>query len=203
MEELDALEDKIVLNSYELIIHEAIIRAEGDASSASKAQQISCDPEGKMVTLEFGHKIRHANGRSILSLKFEGSLNSNMVGFSRNAYTDANGKRKFMFSSKCEVFIKSNFDLIKGMLCATNYPLVMYFMFQANPSFDEPALKATFASTLIIPSHLTALSNMPIKSEKVLSDSESTREEDCVKDVLKRVEFEETPKMSTYASSFG
>ena len=67
----------------------------------------------------------------------------------------------------------------------------------ANDSFDEPALKATFASTLIIPSHLTALSNMPVKSEKPVDDG-SKKAKGPSSQNLKRVEFEETPIMSTY-----
>ena len=36
------------------------------------------------------------------------------------------------------------------------------------PCFDEPALKATFDVTLIVPSDYTALSNMPVKAEQPL-----------------------------------
>jgi len=67
----------------------------------------------------------------------------------------------------------------------------------AKCSFDEPALKATFASTLIIPSHLTALSNMPIISEKPFTDG-SKKGKGPISEDLKRVEFETTPIMSTY-----
>lgn len=67
----------------------------------------------------------------------------------------------------------------------------------SDDSFDEPALKATFASTLIIPSELTALSNMPVKSEKPYADG-SKKGKGAAGDDLKRVEFETTPIMSTY-----
>ena len=80
-----------------------------------------------------------------------------------------------------------------------NYPLVIPQIQTANISFDEPALKATFASTLIIPSHLTALSNMPIKSEKPYTDG--TKKGKGPSEDLKRVEFEDTPIMSTYVHS--
>ena len=66
-------------------------------------------------------------------------------------------------------------------------------------SFDEPALKATFSSTLIIPSHLTALSNMPIQSEKPFTDGKK-KGKGPINEDLKRVEFETTPIMSTYVS---
>ena len=54
------------------------------------------------------------------------------------------------------------------------------------PCFDEPALKATFDVTLIVPSDYTALSNMPVKAEKPLEGSK------------KEVKFDTTPPMSTY-----
>lgn len=75
-----------------------------------------------------------------------------------------------------------------------------HYCFRTNSSFDEPALKATFASTLIIPSHLTALSNMPIKSEKPVADG-SKKGKGNLNEDLKIVEFEETPIMSTYVRS--
>ena len=87
----------------------------------------------------------------------------------------------------------------------TYYRLAMHVeLFHGSPfcvtikcSFDEPALKATFASTLIIPSHLTALSNMPIISEKPFTDG-SKKGKGPISEDLKRVEFETTPIMSTY-----
>ena len=41
------------------------------------------------------------------------------------------------------------------------------------PCFDEPALKATFEVTLIVPSDYTALSNMPVKAEKPLESGKN------------------------------
>src|SRR5581483_3860384 len=53
------------------------------------------------------------------------------------------------------------------------------------PCFDEPGMKAKFRLTVSIPSHLTALSNMPAIEEK--NEGE-----------MKRITFDETPLMSTY-----
>lgn len=62
---------------------------------------------------------------------------------------------------------------------------------EAFPCFDEPHLKATFELELEIPTELTALSNMPEKSVRLL---------DGPRKGLKAVRFEKTPVMSTYVS---
>jgi aminopeptidase 2 len=105
LEELDSLEDKIVLNSHELEIHEATIQAtQTKTESTVTAKTISYDEKGRTATLDFGQKIRHDNRKSFLSMKFDGILNNAMAGFYRSAYTDANGEKRFMFSTQCEVF---------------------------------------------------------------------------------------------------
>ncbi|KAM3710091.1 hypothetical protein ACB098_01G002300 [Castanea mollissima] len=53
------------------------------------------------------------------------------------------------------------------------------------PCWDEPACKAMFKITLVVPLQLVALSNMPIIEEKVDGD-------------LKIVSYQESPIMSTY-----
>jgi aminopeptidase N len=106
LEELDNLKDKIVLNSHELVIHEAVIKAsETKTESTIKAKHITYDDKARTATLDFGQKIRHSNGKSFLSLRFDGILNNAMAGFYRSAYVDANGENKYMFSTQCEVRI--------------------------------------------------------------------------------------------------
>ena len=61
---------------------------------------------------------------------------------------------------------------------------------RAFPCWDEPAIKATFNITLVVPSALTALSNMPVSAQTEESNG------------LKRVSFQETPIMSTYLVAF-
>lgn len=57
---------------------------------------------------------------------------------------------------------------------------------RAFPAFDEPALKATFDITLVVPQDRVALSNMPVVSEQTLDDG------------WRIVRFDTTPVMSTY-----
>lgn len=57
---------------------------------------------------------------------------------------------------------------------------------RAFPCWDEPAIKATFDITLVVPKDRIALSNMPVVSEKSLDDG------------WRSVHFDTTPIMSTY-----
>jgi len=101
---LESLDKSITLNSYQLTIHEATIKAtETKTESTVPATNISYDEKGRTATLEFGQNIHHDNGKSVLSMKFDGILNNAMAGFYRSAYTDEQGNKKFMFSSQCEV----------------------------------------------------------------------------------------------------
>ncbi|MBI4328514.1 MAG: M1 family metallopeptidase [Chloroflexi bacterium] len=61
---------------------------------------------------------------------------------------------------------------------------------RAFPCWDEPALKATFQVDLVIPARLTAVSNAPVTKE---SPAPGGR---------KRLQFAETPVMSTYLLAF-
>jgi tricorn protease interacting factor F2/3 len=56
----------------------------------------------------------------------------------------------------------------------------------AFPCFDEPEFKATFALSMLIDKRLESVSNMPVRSVKSVSPAK------------KLVEFEETPRMSSY-----
>ena len=59
------------------------------------------------------------------------------------------------------------------------------------PCWDEPALKATFKISLIIPKDLSALSNMPVASQEPVQEGAKTL-----------IRFEETPVMSTYLLAY-
>ena len=61
-------------------------------------------------------------------------------------------------------------------------------MYRAFPCWDEPAVKATFAVTIVVPINLTAISNMPEKSVIHLATTPPK----------KKVTFHTSPKMSTY-----
>jgi len=91
-----------------------------------------------------------------------------MAGFYRSKYTDIEGKEKIMASTQ--------FEALDARRCF--------------PCYDEPARKAVFGMTLVIPSNLLCFSNMPEK--EVISVNKET----------KSVSFLDTPKMSTYLLAF-
>jgi puromycin-sensitive aminopeptidase len=90
-----------------------------------------------------------------------------MAGFYRSSYTNIHGEPKIMASTQFEALDAR----------------------RAFPCWDEPARKAVFGLTLIVPAHLDCLSNMPTKSSQSLG-------------ARKRVDFLDSPKMSTYLLAF-
>ncbi|CAG8538500.1 28782_t:CDS:10, partial [Racocetra persica] len=106
------------------------------------AVEISHDTQKQTVTLTFPEELP-AGAKAALHLEFTGILNDKMNGFYRSSYKDSDGNTKYLATTQFE---------------ATDAR-------RAFPSWDEPAIKATFDITLIVPSELTALSNMNVISE--------------------------------------
>lgn len=129
------------------------------------AGNISYQKNAETVTFTFPKKVQ--KGRGELKLKFSSTLNDKMRGFYRSTYT-VDGQVKHLATTQFE---------------ATDAR-------RAFPSFDEPAQKAIFDVTLMIPSNTVAISNT---IESNVSEHESG---------YKIVEFEPTPKMSTYLLAF-
>ncbi|MES3031675.1 MAG: M1 family metallopeptidase [Patescibacteria group bacterium] len=127
--------------------------------------KISYDEKSETATFTFP-KIIPA-GKVKLIIVFKGILNDKMRGFYRSKYT-VDGKERHMATTQFE---------------ATDAR-------RAFPCFDEPAQKAIFYVSLIIPKGKTAISNtLPI------SIAEHEAEYQIVK-------FSPTPKMSTYLLAF-
>jgi aminopeptidase N len=140
----------------------------------AKASDISYDKKSERVTFKFPQEI--APQDIVLSVNFTGTMNDAMAGFYRSKYkpvgepaadTPKEGDFSYMLSTQFES-------------CDAR---------RAFPCFDEPNLKAAFDFEIEVPKQQTALSNMPIKSER-----------DGSRSGLKFVTFEKTPVMSTYVS---
>ena len=131
-----------------------------------EATNIELDSENERANIHFSEPI--PKGRFALKMGFRGILNDQLRGFYRVAYTDFSGNPSFLLCTQFEPT-----DARK-----------------AFPCWDEPAIKATFEVSLIIPSHLTALANTSIASQQINNDGTST------------ICFKKTPPMSTYYLAF-
>ncbi|OGI68576.1 hypothetical protein A2738_01710 [Candidatus Nomurabacteria bacterium RIFCSPHIGHO2_01_FULL_42_15] len=127
--------------------------------------RISYDEEKETATFLFQKNI--AKGKIKLTLVFKGILNDKMRGFYRSKY-NISEKEYHMATTQFE---------------ATDAR-------RAFPCFDEPAQKAVFHVSLIVPKGKTAISNtLPV----------SIGEHDAGYEIIK---FSPTPKMSTYLLAF-
>ena len=157
----------ITMNSVEIDVQSCALTANG---RSIPAQKISYDEEQETVTFDFGVSL--AEGAASLEIVFTGELNDKLRGFYRSQYEDVDGNDQWMASTQFE---------------STDAR-------RAFPCWDEPALKAAFELTLVIPSELTAVSNMPIISETNTDESEGNG--------IKTIIFAESPVMSTYLLAF-
>ena len=155
---------RITLNAAELeITHGSVAFKDGPIL---KAKEIHTDAEAETASFHFGKDL--PRGNATLSVGFTGRLNDQLRGFYRCQYTSSTGAEQYLAVTQFE---------------ATDAR-------RAFPCWDEPAAKATFAVTLVIPWDLTAISNAPVQKEIPLDNGTKT------------VHFAETPRMSTYLLAF-
>ena len=169
---LEVKEDttSISLNTVEIDIHSTKISS--GSSTISASPKVTYNEDTQTTTISFDKTIP-AGSKAQLHQTFTGTLNDKMAGFYRSSYKDGrDGKEKFIATTQMEPTDAR----------------------RAFPSFDEPALKATFDITLIADKNLTCLSNMDVASE---SEIESTMSRG-----KKKVMFNRTPLMSTYLLAF-
>jgi puromycin-sensitive aminopeptidase len=169
---IDILIDKpikeITLHSKDIKI-DTVEVIQGLPAQASKdiqfAQKISYDTKSETVTFLFKQPIK--KGKAKLSIIFEGIINNTLRGFYRSRYV-IDGETKHLATTQ--------FEATDARRCF--------------PCFDEPAQKAIFDVSLIIPGSHTAISNtMPT----------SIKEHEAG---YKVIEFASTPRMSTYLLAF-
>ncbi|MGK2949968.1 MAG: M1 family metallopeptidase [Acidimicrobiales bacterium] len=151
----------VVLNAIELEVDEAWITVGDRRLEAS----VALDEEAERASLTFPEEL--PAGEALVSLRFRGMLNDKLRGFYRSTFTDDAGNERIIATTQFE---------------ATDAR-------RAFPCWDEPALKATFAITLVVDDDLTAVSNAGLLSDEVV-------------DGERRVTFAETIPMSTYLVAF-
>ncbi|XP_055532156.1 puromycin-sensitive aminopeptidase [Wyeomyia smithii] len=150
----------ITLNSLDLQILEASIRYGTEKTVLTSSETRFCADQ---ETACFVFPTEVPAGPATLEVKFTGELNDKMKGFYRSKYFTPSGEERFAGVTQ--------FEATDARRCF--------------PCWDEPAIKATFDITLLVPKDRVALSNMP-----VVSESEA--------DGLRVLKFDRTPIMSTY-----
>src|SRR5262245_56956538 len=152
---------QLVLNELELKIEAASVDGEQLPLSAIKAEN------GKeLVTLMLPSEL--SAGDHTLTLRFTGRINQQGQGLFYMRYQEqGSGARKVMLGTQFEATDARRFF----------------------PCWDEPAFRARFQLTVVVPENWLAVSNMPIKSEQKIADG-------------KEVCFAPTPPMSSYLNVF-
>nr|XP_020641275.1 puromycin-sensitive aminopeptidase isoform X1 [Pogona vitticeps] len=158
--------NQIVMNCADIDIITASYAPEGDEEI--HATGFNYQNEDEKVTLSFPSTLQ--KGMGTLKIDFVGELNDKMKGFYRSKYTTPSGDTHFAAVTQFE---------------ATDAR-------RAFPCWDEPAIKATFDISLVVPKDRVALSNMNITDRRPYPDDEN----------LVEVKFARTPVMSTYLVAF-
>jgi aminopeptidase N len=171
---LDAPSRSITLNAAEIKFGEvkayrlpakASQLAPLDALEADKHPQLATttlDPSKEQATFTFASEL--PAGRVALTIHYTGILNDKLRGF-------------YLSKTKTRNYAVTQFEPTDAR--------------RAYPSFDEPALKATYDVTLVVDAADTAISNTNIASDKPgpVAGKHTLR-------------FATTPKMSTYLVAF-
>ncbi|CAM9808130.1 unnamed protein product [Ectocarpus sp. 4 AP-2014] len=169
----------VSLHSKEIYIMEAsfVPIAEGGEGGEGAAAAEQGKPVGasaiffdlKLSTATFTFPEPLAKGKGTLKLSFQCDINNQMAGFYRSGYTTVDGEKRVMASTQ--------FEALDARRCF--------------PCWDEPARKAVFQVTLVVPRDRMAFSNMP---ERVVTDLPGGK--------LKEFQFMPSPKMSSYLLAF-
>jgi aminopeptidase N len=154
----------MTLNALDLKFSSATLTPAG--GGAPVAAQVAVDQATQTATFTFPRQL--ATGAYKLALDYTGVIDTQAVGLFSLDYDTPEGKRRALYTQ----FENSD---ARRMI----------------PSWDEPAYKASFALTAVVPAAQMAVSNMPITNSEALPDGRA------------RVAFAPTPKMSTYLLFFG
>ena len=162
--ELSEAVSAISLNAIELEVSWAELTPAGGGAISTSG--ITLDEEMETVTFTFDREI--PAGAASLAIRFSGTLNDQLRGFYRSRYTTPEGDERYLATTQFE---------------ATDAR-------RAFPCWDDPAAKAVFDVTLVIPADLVAISNtLPVSETPAPGGAKAVR-------------FADTPRMSTYLLAF-
>jgi len=190
---ITAQTDLLQFNAADLEIDQATVRIGASSSPSSAAAaaaaaakhesdltptSIKHDEEEEVTTLRFDAPL--PVGDATLIIEYRGRIGDQMIGLYRSHYVHAGAQHTILVTQ---------FEACDARRCL--------------PCWDEPARKATFALTLVVPSEMQALGNMPIVSSKLLTEPEPDRPDMLQKgQSWTEVSFDVTPVMSSYLLAF-
>ena len=154
--------DRVVLNAVDLDISQVEVAVNGTVGPAQVT--LHEGEERAVISPERPLPV----GTHTLRLRFSGRLNDKLRGFYKSVFTDELGIERTVAATQFE---------------ATDAR-------RAFPCWDEPDRKASFAVTLVVDDHLTAISNSSVEEVTFLEGGK------------KRVRFAQTMRMSTYLVAF-
>jgi len=144
----------------EVVLNAADLNIAG-ASLQGIPAGISLDQNAERLTITADRPLEAGAGS--LTVRYSGTISETLRGFYRSSYVAVDGSRRWLAATQFE---------------ATNAR-------RAFPCFDEPAFKATFELTIVVPQDRTAISNM-----------QAARRDG------RRLTFAPTPVMSSYLLMF-
>ena len=115
------------------------------SASVQQATAVELDKPQQRAVFSFAQPL--SAGRYMLSIYYTGVLNDNLCGFYYSSYKQPDGQLSNIAVTQFE---------------ATDAR-------RAVPCWDEPAIKARFTVTLVVPATHTAISNMPIEHMQVIT----------------------------------
>jgi len=152
---------QFVLNALDVSVTEARVDDKSIANSA-----IKIDTKNELVTLLLPEELRP--GQHSLALKFTGKINQ----FGRGLYY---AKYQEQGTGAKKLFLGTQFEATDAR---------RFF-----PCWDEPAFRAHFQLSVVVPENWMAVSNMPVANERKISGG-------------REVSFQPTPSMSSYLNVF-
>lgn len=168
---------RVVLHALDLDLASATVTLLGDpahdVSAVERPLGVTLDPDQEMVVLHADEELPAGPAR--LHLRFTGVLNDQLVGFYRSTFRSSDGGEGEDGGTEHTIAV-TQFESTHAR--------------RAFPCFDEPALKAVFAITLVVPADQFVVANTAETSRELLDDGRA------------RVAFADTIAMSTYLVAF-
>ena len=106
---------EVSLHSKEIHVQEVSFKSSIEGAESPKLESISYNLKLHTVTFAFDGIL--PVGEGVLSIKFKGILNTDMAGFYRSSYADANGDKKVMASTQFEALDARRCLMIISLLC--------------------------------------------------------------------------------------